>query len=217
MDKNLSTLISSVRGWVDHTGQRLEDDPAKEIINSIISELARHDSMFNEFTENITVKAGSDSVDLQTGLTNKFSRPFSLWYTDSSSNIHRVEYMPPDAFEKKYQNVTATGDLASYTIWGHKMILGPIPDEELTLTIKFYGYPADLTGDTSTNKYLEYAWDVIRYGTLGEVCLYLIEDKRYPIFNSKYEKLRRQFLIEHARSKSSGKEAQSTEPGYLEE
>lgn len=220
MANDLARMKTVVRRWIDsgtHAEGRLDDDDITGATNEIIAGLSRNDLMFNEFQENVATSSGVAYVALSS-LTNKFSRPFSMWYEDSSSEWIRVTYMPPEAFEKKYVGTTTSnGEPKHYTIWDENIYFGPTPDATYTMIFRFYGYPADLATGTDTNSYLDNGWDVIKNGVLAEVCLAMIEDQRYAIFASRFEKLRRSFIIEHARARTSGARSQSREPGWLED
>jgi hypothetical protein len=220
MPNTLGEMRTEVRGWFD-TGTnaegRLEDWQIDRRVNGVIASLARNaDLLFSEFEETITISPESPQTELSS-LDNKFSRPFSMWYVTSSGELKRIAYVTPEVFEKKYWGSSDDGEPEHYTIFGHKIYIGPTPDDEYSLTFRFYGFPGDLENPTDTNNFLEYAWDVVLYGTLAQVCLHLLEDNRFQIFKQEFRELERRFKIEHARSKSSGYRVQSHEPGWMED
>jgi len=220
MANTLGQMKTEVRRWVDagtHSEGRLLDEDITRATNEIIAGLSRNDLLFNEFEESFSTSSSVNYVALSS-LTNKFSRPFSMWYEDSSGEWIRVEYLAPEAFEKKYIDTSDSGGEPNhYTIWDELIYFGPAPDDAYTMIFRFYGYPADLSADTDTNSYLDNGWDVIKNGVLAEVCLILFEDTRYPVFAQRFEKLRRLFIIEHARARTAGARAHSREQGWLED
>lgn len=217
MANTLGQMQTEIWAWTDTDSTRVPAAYITRIVNGIIADLSRSaDLLYNEYTEEYGIYAGINEYIIEDELVNKFSRPFSMWYTNSSGARIRIEYLPPEAFEKKFQNSTDQAAPTYYTIFGENIVLGDIPDAVYTGTFKYYGYPADLEDSTDTNSFLKSAWDVIQYGVLGEVCKFLIEDQRVAMFVPEYEKRRRRFLIEHARAKSSGSRLISHEPGWLE-
>lgn len=204
--------------WTDTTRDRVDDAIVERIVNDVIADLARSaDSLFNEFTVTIPTVAGTDSYSLQSGyFANPFSRPYSLWYTGADGERVRVSYVNAEEFQHLYEGADQ-GQPVEYTIWGTDLILGPPPDGVYQLEFKYYGYPTELGGDSASNAYLLRAWDVILYGSLVEVCKYLIEDARLQIFQPEFIKRRMRFLIEHKRAKTAGARLVSHEPGWLED
>jgi hypothetical protein len=218
MANDLSRMKTDVRAWTDTTETRLSDEQLTGIVNGIIADLSRSaDSLYNEFSEAITTVSGTGTYEISSTLANKFSRPFSMWLIDSAGLASRVTYVPPEEFEKRYFGSNGTGSPVHYTIFAGYIYFGPTPDAEYSLRFRYYGYPADLVSNTDTNKYLANAWDVVFYGTLGEVCLYLIEDNRKATFSAEYKTRKIHFLIEQGRARTSGRRPESHEPGWLED
>jgi hypothetical protein len=232
MANTIAQMHTEIWGWTDTNSTRLDELYITRIVNGIIADLSRSaDLLYNEFSETITTSANKWYYPLS-GLEGKFSRPFSMWYTDSEGAVSRVVYVTPEEFEKRYwkpqipsgippdnsdEPVGDTGLPKRYTIFAGDILFGPTPDAEYSLVFKYYGYPGDLISGTSTNDYLEYAWDIIQYGALAEVCKFLLEDNRIQLFASEYTRRKRRFFIEHARARTAGKRSQSHEQGWLED
>jgi len=218
MAKDLSGMKTQIWAWTDTDSVRLDGDQITSIVNGIIADLARSaDSLYNEFSETFPTISGTSEYDISSTLTAKFSRPFSMWVTGSSGDRARVGYLPPEIFEKKYKDQSGTGEPIHYTIFAGNIIFGPVPDDAYSIRFRFYGYPADLSASDSTNEYLQNAWDVILYGSLGEVCLYLIEDNRKAQFKAEFHERKRRFLIEQGRARTSGYRPQGHEQGWMED
>lgn len=218
MAKDLSQMRTEIWKWTDTNRDRVDEDILNRIINDVIADLARNaDTLFNEFTVTIPTVVGQSDYSLYSAyFTDPFSRPFSLWYTGPDGERVRVTYVQSEEFQHIYEGNTG-GDPVDYTIWGESLILGPTPSAVYDMTFRYYGYPAEIFNPSGTNKYFERAWDLVLYGSLTEVCKYLLEDQRLAIFQSDFNKRRLRFFIEQARAKTAGARSESHEPGWLED
>jgi hypothetical protein len=91
----------------------------------------------------------------------------------------RLEYATPEYLDKNYGDSATTGDPLFYTFVGGQIQLAPIP-ASVTLEMDYYK-KLDIATD-STNWVLTNAPRCYYYGSLMEASIYLVNDKRVPVW-----------------------------------
>ena len=74
-----------------------------------------------------------------------------------------------------------------YARQGDNIVFGPVPDQEYDYTLLYYKNLPVLSDSNTTNWFTENAPELILFGTLVEACLYLKDDNRAKLWQSRYE------------------------------
>ena len=213
MAETLETIRTRIQDWLSANTVRLPNAQVTAMINIVQRDLARkHDLRFFQTTDTFPTVVSTQAYSLPTG----WSRPYRLWYVDSDTNaVVEVENLAEETFDRLYPLATSLGKPVSYKVWGSSLYLGPTPDRVVTITRDYYRFPTDLAdGDpTNTNALVVAAWDVLFYGAMVEATAYMMEDPRAGLWEQRYRRAESDLVSEHARAWSSGRVAQSQEPG----
>ena len=213
MAETFETLKAKLGDWFGVDTARLPDSVRGDTINLIQRQIMRrHDLRFGETTDTLALVAGTGSYTLPT----LWSRPLNLWYTNPSTNsVTSLQRQDRDEFDLLYPDTTDTGTPLNYTVWGSSLIIGPTPDQNITLNRNYYAILTDLAdvSPNNTNDFVAQAWEVLFYGSLAYVARYMLEDSRIAVLEAKFLELEADLVSEHRRERSSGRIPQSQEPG----
>jgi hypothetical protein len=97
----------------------------------------------------------------------------------------RLEYATPEWMDARLPSGSGSGTPAFYTLVEGQIQLAPSPDTSYTAEMDFYE-KLDIASD-STNWVLENAPRLYYYGALLEASVYLINDKRVPVWSQLFE------------------------------
>ena len=122
----------------------------------------------------VTASVSSEYLSLPTGFLAM--RNFQL----NTSPRTLLEYASPEWLDAKFSASSNTGTPAFYTFVGGEIQLAPVPDGTYTAEMDFYE-KWDIATD-STNWLLTNAPRIYYYGALMEAAVYLINDKRVPMW-----------------------------------
>lgn len=213
MAETLETLRARMQTWMDANTTRLPDAVANDCLNLTQRELCRkHDFRFNETSDTFATVIGTASYALPTG----WSRPLRMWYIDPDTNAVRdVDYLHKEEFDRRYPDSTLTSKPSHYMVWGQNILLGKTPDRVLTIHRDYYIIVPDLADGipANSNDFTANAWEVLFFGALVWAHGFGFEDARMPLWEQAYRRGESDLVAEHRRAWSSGRVAQSQEPG----
>ena len=105
-----------------------------------------------------------------------FLAPFSLSFTDGSSNQEFLEFKDPDFVQTFNPNVATTGNPRYYAVFDvDNFILGPTPDSSYDVELHYFYRPLSLTqsGGSGTTWLSENAQLALLYGSLIEAYIFM--------------------------------------------
>ncbi len=117
-----------------------------------------------------------------------FLAPFSLSFTDSSSNQVFLDFKDPDFVQSFNPNAATTGNPRYYAQFDvDNFILGPSPDASYNVELHYFYRPLSLTqsGGSGTTWLSENAQLALLYGSLIEAYIFM---KGEPDIMQQYEK-----------------------------
>jgi len=117
-----------------------------------------------------------------------FLAPFSLSFTDSSSNQVFLDFKDPDFVQSFNPNASTTGNPRYYAVFDiDNFILGPTPNDNYAVELHYFYRPLSLTesGGSGTTWLSENAQIALLYGSLIEAYIYM---KGEPDILQQYEK-----------------------------
>ena len=117
-----------------------------------------------------------------------FLAPFSLSFTDASSNQVFLDFKDPDFVQTFNPNASTTGNPRYYAVFDiDNFILGPTPDANYAVELHYFYRPLSLTqsGGSGTTWLSENAQLALLYGSLIEAYIYM---KGEPDILQQYEK-----------------------------
>jgi hypothetical protein len=210
---NFEEMKAAMGSWLDTDLNRLPNETRGQIINICQKELLRkYDLRFAESSAIISTTNGIPGYNLPTG----WSRPYSLWFLSSGQKID-INFLTKEEFDIKYPDDTSTGTPKNYTVWGDEIILGPTPNDTLSIKAFYYALLPDLTDGSpgNTNEFIANAWEVLFFRALWYATEFMVEDARGPIWERKAVMLENNLFLEHARARSSGRRPVNRDPGYV--
>jgi hypothetical protein len=117
-----------------------------------------------------------------------FLAPFSLSFTDASSNQVFLDFKDPDFVQSFNPNAATTGNPRYYAVFDiNNFILGPTPDASYDVELHYFYRPLSLTqsGGSGTTWLSENAQLALLYGSLIEAYIFM---KGEPDIMQQYEK-----------------------------
>jgi len=117
-----------------------------------------------------------------------FLAPFSLSFTDGSSNHVFLDFKDADFVQSFNPNSATTGNPRYYAVFDiDNFILGPTPDSSYAVELHYFYRPLSLTqsGGSGTTWLSENAQIALLYGSLIEAYIYM---KGEPDIMQQYEK-----------------------------
>jgi len=208
MTESLDSLVAKMQEWLHVDDIRLPDNVAATCLNLIQREALRdHDLRFGEDSTTLALTIGDRSYDLPAG----WSRPLNLWYLTSNNIRVDLVRLERDDFDALYVDGSDNGKPQHYTVWGSELLVGPTPDEALSVTVNYYRFLDDLTTGPpgNTNAFMTNAWDILFFGALAFASQYMIEDARQPMWQGLYMQKLSKLAAEHRREKATGRIPQS--------
>jgi hypothetical protein len=100
--------------------------------------------------------------------------------------VAELDYLTPSALLAAYPQ-SATGRPGSHTIIGTDLHLGPVPDDDYTLTLTYYQRIPALSAASPTNWLLTTAPDTYLYAALLEAAPFLMDDARIQTWGGLYD------------------------------
>lgn len=209
---NFSDLKTRLADWMGAANAvRFPQTVRGDLINIALRELCRlYDTRYNETSDTLATVAGTASYTLPA----TWSRPYELWYLHPTSGDRVVvDFLLKQEFTRNYPDPTDRDLPAHFTVWGTSLYLGPTPDRVLTINRDYYAILAELSADGDTNAFTTNAWEAVLFRALADASRYGIEDARVPMWKDRAQELADQLVIEHTRARSTGRRAESQEPG----
>lgn len=133
------------------------------------------------------------------GLPSSFLEAKRVYH--DASPLNKLEYITPEDYYQRYMSSTS-GTPEAFTIEGDNMVVGPIPASGTTFKMLYYKQPPALS---STNHGLFLANpDLYLFGSLCEAQPYVKDDKRFPLWNARFEKVLQEAKAKDDRDRHSG-------------
>lgn len=159
--------------------------------------------------EKVNTITFSDSLPSSFILPDDFLEFISLYF-DGPSGGGRLTYVPMGTFVEIPKN---TGGTPKYfTRIGAEVKVKPLPSQDTSLTLLYYGEIPDFTDDTSSNFLSEIAPDLLIYGALSYAADYFV-DERKQAFEEVYARTFSDLVAQSASLEFSGGEM-SIQPMY---
>jgi hypothetical protein len=212
----------------EDAADRLPNDVCKSLINWTITQYCRNrESRFGEDSDYfLTVAEQRDYAE-----PNNFSKPRKFYYynPDTGSQVI-LDYVDKDEFDRLYPGSVLYSDSGpgsipgldttdllglpeSYTLYDGVVMLGPVPDREITILRDYWIHPPDLVNDEDWNRMTAAADDYVLMKSLAGAAIFGIEDERIPMWEKVAAKLEAEIDNEDARRKQVGRIPRSQEPG----
>lgn len=110
---------------------------------------------FSEWESTFSLVAGTRAYDLPVGWLD-FA---DLYYIDDNGRkVDLTWYSSKARFDKKYPVRTEAGTPTGAVQWGNSILIGPVPDEDMTLYVSGHVLPDDL-GLGATDDMLNEVWE----------------------------------------------------------
>lgn len=122
------------------------------------------------------VSGNMSSANQYLACPSDFLAPFSLSFTDGSSNKVFLEFKDADFVQTFNPNGATTGNPRFYAVFDvDNFILGPTPDSSYAVELHYFYRPASLTAgsDSGTTWLSENAEIAMLYGSLMEAYIYM--------------------------------------------
>lgn len=209
----LTLLQTAMGNWLGNVNTtRLPDAIRTDCINAAIRfYLRQYDLRYGEVTDTFVTAASTYDYSLPTG----WLRPHTLWYTHptNSSTVFLI-YREKEVFNNLFPDTSKEALPTYYTAWGANLRLGKTPDQVVTINRNYYGLLTDLASPSDSNVFTSDAWEAILFKALEIACEgYGINDRRLPQWKMLARQWGEQLVTSHARARTSGRKAQSSEPG----
>lgn len=207
-----------MRDWlVVPSTTRLPDSYITDVINEACREIARqHDLRQLETSSSVALVAGTQAY----ALPATFARPRFTYIInpDDSTKIEFLNQISYDEFRDKYGIAASStqADPVEYTIWGNvtaPLLVGPTPDQSITLWLDYYAIPVDLAADGDSNALtadasanaLTAPWHAVLYRAIARASRFMLEDERAAMFDHEYQIELDKVLAEQNRARWSAK------------
>lgn len=122
------------------------------------------------------VSGNMTSANQYLACPSDFLAPFSLSFTDGSSNKVFLEFKDADFVQTFNPNGATTGNPRYYAVFDvDNFVLGPTPDSSYAVELHYFYRPASLTAgsDSGTTWLSENAEIAMLYGSLMEAYIYM--------------------------------------------
>jgi hypothetical protein len=126
------------------------------------------------FRKNVT--ANFSASDQFLAIPSDFLAPFSLSFTDSSSNKNFLDFKDVNYLQEFTPNAATTGTPRYYAVFDvNNFIIAPTPASALAVELHYYYRPGSLTtgGDSGTTWLSENAELALLYGSLYEAYTFM--------------------------------------------
>jgi len=206
--KTYSELKAALGDWLGQNAVRLPLSVRGDLINLARRELCRRFTLrYNEASDTFATVSGTRTY----ALPATWSQPYQLWYLDADTGGRvDLDYKSKEEFDLLFPDSTKTAKPTHYTTWGSLIYLGKTPDRVLTVNRDFYAILADLSAEDDVDPL---PWEAVLFHALADVSRYGIEDARIPLWQARAQEIDDQLVIESSRARSSGRRAESQEPG----
>ena len=206
MSFTFATLKTAIQDYSENTETTFTNNLSNFI--KIAEERILKNVQLSIFRKNATAAFTSSSEFL--ACPTDFLTPFSLSFTDSSSNKVFLDYKDVNFIQTFTPNSSTTGSPRFYALFDtDNFIVAPTPNSNYTLELQYYYRPASLTAgaDSGTTWVSTNAPFALLYGSLVEAFTFMIGE---PDVIQNYDKLYMQYL---ERVKDLGEARENTD-GY---
>lgn len=143
------------------------------------------------------------TIDSQyTSLPTDFIEAVRVMLTSPSTR--RLELITNSELMDKRATSETAGTPAYYAIVDGSFEVYPIPDQDYSMEILYFGRIPALSASITTNWMLDYNPDAYLYGSLAAAAPYLGEDQRTQIWASLYQNAISGINLEDDKAKASG-------------
>ena len=179
---NTSAIIDRVYANVNRTD--LTEVLILEYLNSRQSQLCNFDDFpFMETSTTENTVDGTQNYDLPTG----YKAELIIYLVDDTTKTMLTKWVGSQA-EKSYTDTETEGKPYAYWIWNDDVYLYPIPDDEYTLTYRYFGYLTDLTNTASEENVLCARWpDLLIAGATSDAFHYFLMSDKVAEWETKWQ------------------------------
>jgi len=223
----LAQLQTRVRDWLSVSSTAaLPDSYITDSLNLAVRELvSSYDLLIAEQTKNISGVAGTQAYNLPQLATGGTFARFIVIYAvspDDATQISVMNQLPYDEFVEKYGLAASidAGDPIEFTLLGTQILFGPTPSRSITITCKFYEYPADLSAGSDTNAFTADGnpgypapWQVILYRAAALCSKFLLDEDRAGVYTEEYQFWLNKYVQDNSRRRYTARQfPQMVEP-----
>lgn len=209
MKKDLGLWLGVDTSLTSQNYVRFPDDVRGSLINQARREIAlRRDLRFFQASDTISTADG----DQDYGLPSDWLRPYSAYYVDSSIGKQDVDFVTRGEYDDLYggDDSSDEGPPEHVCVYGSHYLIGPVPDANYTIYVRYFKNPIDLDGDTyDSDDFLTFAWDAIFFTAAMLGCDFLMEDARRQVFEQRKRQAMSHLSGSELRAQWSGRRIQS--------
>jgi hypothetical protein len=93
---------------------------------------------------------------------------------------------------------------------GNNFVFGPLPDSNYTITGTYYAQPALLSDSNPTNYFIQNTPDLLLFAALVKAEPYLKNDERLPLWQSQYQEILNDVMMQEKDEEFSGSDLNMT-------
>lgn len=221
---NRGALRAEALRWLKAKAQsaRISPETVNTLINLTVKDCYKQKKLrWSELTANPQlVSAGTATANLP----ERFIRYNAVrWRTGTADTSAPLDPLLKTVWDRRYSarddqgKIDLTGTPEHYTIYGETVLLGPRPDADGYIMADYDAFPGDIPDgvpyDEEEPELMRDHWPVVLFGTLVNSSLYVVEDSRAPMWESKYKAALAALNAEHAVARTSGGRIYTQEPG----
>jgi len=120
----------------------------------------------------------------------------------NGSTKTELSYIPPEDFYARYMGSTTTSTPEAFTIEGENLVIGGTPASGLTFDFLYYKQPAALS--TTNHSLFTNNPDVFLFGSLIEAQPYLKDEKRFPLWEQRFQQALQDMEAKDSKDRHSG-------------
>lgn len=124
-------------------------------------------------------------------------------YVDGDSS-QKLERRDEEWIYTNYPSRSSGGKPVFFAREGETLIFGPYPDSAYTIKGRYYKKLDALSDSNTTNWFITNAPDLLRYAALCEAAIYIQNDARIAMFESKYKMAKERIERTERREATSG-------------
>jgi len=176
---DLKTSIS--KRLQDTQGTAVSTSDVADAINSALKFWKKQKFWFNEESAVLTMTEDSALIS---GLPDdfQFELPESGFVIENSQIKYRLKKVPPTQYD--YEDIEGNGIPDIYTWKAGSFFVYPYPQEAYSLNVHYIKDYDDLSGDSDTNDFTEYADQLIMYEALSRLHGELRQDEKMEAYYS---------------------------------
>lgn len=186
-----TTIATKVEQWLNREGMTELTDQVEDLIAMAQRRIHRECDFNAMMTVDSAFTVDSQTETVPTG----FLRAHSITIVDSSSN-----YEVQGASLQQVMAAGQSGRPRYYHVVGSDIYFGPTPDQAYTATVIYYKPLDILSTSVSSNWFSTNAPELILFGALLEAALFLKDDNRAGVWESRFQQVKNDILLSESKA-----------------